>query len=49
MTWQADNPIKVAIVGVGNCSSAFIQGLTYYRKFGADAPGLINIDIGGYK
>ena len=49
MTWKAENPIRVAIVGVGNCCSAFIQGLTYYRMFGADAPGLINVDIGGYK
>ena len=24
--------IKVAIIGVGNCSSSFIQGLEYYKK-----------------
>ena len=47
--WETENPIRVAIVGVGNCCSAFIQGLIYYRKFGADGPGLMNVDIGGYK
>jgi myo-inositol-1-phosphate synthase len=25
--------VKVALVGVGNCASAFIQGIQYYRKF----------------
>ena len=49
MTWEADRPIRVAIVGVGNCSSALIQGLSHYRKLGADSPGLISVDIGGYK
>jgi myo-inositol-1-phosphate synthase len=49
MAWEAEKPIRVAIVGVGNCTSALIQGLAYYRKFGADAPGLMNVDIGGYK
>jgi myo-inositol-1-phosphate synthase len=24
--------IKVAIVGVGNCTSSFIQGLEFYKK-----------------
>jgi myo-inositol-1-phosphate synthase len=24
--------IKVAIVGVGNCASALIQGIYYYKK-----------------
>lgn len=49
MHWETENPIKVAIVGVGNCCSALIQGLIYYRKFGADRPGLMSVDIGGYK
>jgi len=25
--------VKVALVGVGNCASAFIQGIQYYQKF----------------
>jgi myo-inositol-1-phosphate synthase len=38
--------IKVAIAGVGNCSSALLQSILYYRKAGQ---GLIHDDIGGYK
>jgi myo-inositol-1-phosphate synthase len=42
--------IKVAIVGVGNCSSSLIQGIEYYRDKGAeDAIGLMHWDLGGYK
>jgi myo-inositol-1-phosphate synthase len=40
----------VAIVGVGNCASAFVQGVHYYKD--ADAtqrvPGLMHVDLGGY-
>jgi myo-inositol-1-phosphate synthase len=36
--------IKVALVGVGNCASAFIQGLQYYGK--KEAAGLRNPTIG---
>ncbi|MBI4553185.1 MAG: myo-inositol-1-phosphate synthase [Candidatus Latescibacteria bacterium] len=49
MVWEAEKPIRVAIAGVGNCCSAFIQGLAYYRTFGADGPGLMNVEIGGYQ
>ncbi len=42
--------IKVAIVGVGNCSSSLIQGIEYYRdKQAKDAIGLMHWEIGGYK
>jgi myo-inositol-1-phosphate synthase len=42
--------IKVAIVGVGNCSSSLIQGIEYYRdKQAEDAIGLMHWDLGGYK
>ncbi|KHE92846.1 MAG: hypothetical protein K8F52_07885 [Candidatus Scalindua rubra] len=42
--------IKIAIVGVGNCASALIHGIHYYRdkKFG-DATGLLSWEIGGYR
>lgn len=41
--------IKIAIVGVGNCSSSLLQGINYYRnKQSADAIGLMHWDIGGY-
>jgi len=26
--------VKVALIGVGNCASAFIQGIQYYGKLG---------------
>lgn len=40
--------VKVAIVGVGNCASAFVQGLHYYRKLEKeeDSVGLRNPQIG---
>jgi len=41
--------IKVALVGVGNCASAFIQGLHYYRVFTKEPFGLRNPELGGYK
>lgn len=41
--------IRVAIAGVGNCASALIQGLFYYRTKRPDnASGLMHWDIGGY-
>ena len=42
--------IKIAIVGVGNCSSSLIQGIEYYKsKDASDAIGLMHWEIGGYK
>src|SRR5207247_8988991 len=32
--------IKVALAGVGNCASALIQGIQYYRKNPASEDGL---------
>jgi myo-inositol-1-phosphate synthase len=40
-------PIKVAIIGVGNCASSLVQGVAYYRKNNS-AGGLIHEEIGGY-
>lgn len=44
-------PIRVGIVGVGNCASAFVQGLHHYRDASADeaVPGLISPELGGYR
>jgi myo-inositol-1-phosphate synthase len=41
----------VGIVGVGNCASSFVQGLSYYRDANANepVPGLMNIELGGYQ
>ena len=42
--------IKIAIVGMGNCSSSLIQGIEYYKdKQAEDAIGLMHWDLGGYK
>ena len=42
--------VRVAIVGVGNCASSFVQGVEYYKD--ADptqpVPGLMHVDLGGY-
>ncbi len=42
--------VRVAIIGVGNCACAFVQGVHYYAK--ADetrrVPGLMHVDLGGY-
>jgi myo-inositol-1-phosphate synthase len=42
--------IRTAIVGVGNCASSFVQGITYYRDAVANEviPGLMNATIGSY-
>jgi myo-inositol-1-phosphate synthase len=45
-----DGKVRVAIVGVGNCASSFVQGVQFYRD--ADpaerVPGLMHVDLGGY-
>src|SRR5215469_14953649 len=42
--------VRVAIVGVGNCASSFIQGVRYYRDASLEdfVPGLMHVDLGGY-
>jgi myo-inositol-1-phosphate synthase len=46
---QKMKTIKVAIAGVGNCSSSLLQGINYYRESGREeAVGLLHWDIGGY-
>ena len=42
--------VRVAIIGVGNCSSSLIQGVQYYRnaKPTDKVPGLMHVDLGGY-
>ncbi len=41
--------IKVAIIGVGNCVSSLVQGLSYYKeKREGDTAGLMHWDLGGY-
>lgn len=42
--------VRVAIIGVGNCASSFVQGVHHYRKAKADelVPGLMHVNLGGY-
>lgn len=45
-------PIKIAIVGVGNCASSLIQGLYYYKEVKDERefiPGLMHSVLGEYK
>ncbi|HKH56587.1 MAG TPA: inositol-3-phosphate synthase, partial [Propionibacteriaceae bacterium] len=43
-------PIRVAVVGVGNCASSLIQGVQYYRNASPeeDVPGLMHVQFGNY-
>jgi myo-inositol-1-phosphate synthase len=42
--------VRVAIIGVGNCASALIQGIEYYRDASEDQaiPGIMHANLGGY-
>ena len=42
--------LRLAIAGVGNCASALLQGLEYYRTHDpASTSGLLHPQIGGYR
>jgi myo-inositol-1-phosphate synthase len=45
-----NDKVRVAIVGVGNCANAFVQGVHYYRDADPEqrVPGLMHVDLGGY-
>src|SRR6476660_2211332 len=47
--YQKDK-VRVAIIGVGNCASAFVQGVHYYKDADPNepVPGLMHTDLGGY-
>ncbi|MBF4994560.1 inositol-3-phosphate synthase [Arthrobacter gandavensis] len=47
---MANNPIRVAIVGVGNCAASLVQGVQYYRDAdpSATVPGLMHVQFGDY-
>jgi len=44
------NPVRVAVIGVGNCCSSFVQGVQYYREAKETdfVPGLMHPVVGGY-
>ncbi len=41
--------IKVALVGVGNCVSSLVQGVSHYRSGANDTTGLMHREVGGYR
>jgi myo-inositol-1-phosphate synthase len=43
-------PVRVGIVGVGNCASSLVQGLTYYKDALPEEPppGLMHVRLGEY-
>ena len=47
---MGSNPIRVAIVGVGNCATSLIQGVEYYKDAdpSGTVPGLMHVTFGDY-
>jgi myo-inositol-1-phosphate synthase len=47
---MSSKKIRVALVGIGNCASSLVQGLTYYRDAQGNepVPGLMHVNLGGY-
>jgi myo-inositol-1-phosphate synthase len=47
---MSDNKVRVALIGVGNCASALVQGVHFYREAKDDekVPGLMHVNLGGY-
>jgi myo-inositol-1-phosphate synthase len=45
-----EDKVRVAIIGVGNCASSFVQGIEYYKNARATdfVPGLMHVNLGGY-
>jgi myo-inositol-1-phosphate synthase len=41
--------INVAVVGIGNCASSLVQGLSHYRDGANETVGLMHWDLGGYR
>ncbi|MDP9890529.1 inositol-3-phosphate synthase [Pseudarthrobacter enclensis] len=47
---MSSHPIRVAIVGVGNCAASLVQGVQYYKDAdpGETIPGLMHVEFGQY-
>ena len=48
---MTDRNLRVGIVGVGNCASSFVQGLSFYSDATSNEPipGLMNTEVSGYR
>ena len=51
MKVMSENTVNIAIVGLGNCATSLVQGLTYYADAndGDDIPGLMHAKFGPYR
>ncbi len=47
---EKDHKVRVAIIGIGNCAAALVQGVEYYKNAADDefVPGLMHVNLGGY-
>jgi len=47
---EKNKKVRVAIIGVGNCASSFVQGVEYYKNApeNQEVPGLMHVNLGGY-
>lgn len=47
---MSDKKVRVAIIGIGNCASALIQGVHFYQNASEkeQVPGLMHVNLGGY-
>jgi myo-inositol-1-phosphate synthase len=47
---RAQDKVRVAIIGVGNCANSLLQGVEYYKDASPQdtVPGLMHVDLGGY-
>jgi myo-inositol-1-phosphate synthase len=47
---RADDRVRVALIGVGNCANSLLQGVEFYKDAdpGEFVPGLMHVDLGGY-
>jgi len=45
--------VRIALIGIGNCTSSLVQGKYYYEKLETPGdeiiPGIMHFEIGGYK
>ncbi len=50
MPIPSDKTVRVALVGVGNCASSLVQGVTFYETANEDdfVPGLMHVRLGDY-
>lgn len=48
---MARSKIRIGIIGVGNCASSLVQGITFYRDIrdNEPVPGLMHVQLGGYR